>query len=373
MPPSREHSPSRPSPETGDRRRVRRLLAWYRTQRRDLPWRRTRDPYGIWIAETMLQQTRVAAVVPYYERFLAEFPDAASLARAREDRVLALWSGLGYYSRARNLLAAARAMVARHGGKVPDDAEALAALPGVGRYTQGAILSIAFDRPVPVVDGNVVRVLSRWFLLSGDPRPSAFRETLWSLAADLVPRHSPGDFNQAMMELGATLCTPKNPLCIECPLAGACRAHRTGRVAEFPEPIGKKPARRIAVLAALVRSSRGLWLERKSRGANRGLWDLPAVEIGELPVSDDAGGLRRLRALLQRRQLRIRRLDRAGVVTHAIMQSRYRVTVYRGRAAAAAPAAGGRWVAPTRLKEIPLTARAQKALSLESGPNRGQL
>jgi A/G-specific adenine glycosylase len=323
----------------------------------------------------MLQQTRVAAVIPYYERFIAEFPDVATLARAREERVLSLWSGLGYYSRARNLLAAAREMADLHGGEVPDDPEALAALPGIGRYTRGAILSIAFDREVPVVDGNVARVLSRWFLLAGDPRRSAFRETLWSLAAALVPQYAPGDFNQAMMELGATVCLPKKPVCGECPLAFACRAHDSGRVAEFPTTTRKEVSQKVTVFAALVHSPRGIWLEQKTRGANRDLWDLPAVEIGE-PLADGAGdtkGLRRLRSLLGRRGLDVRKLERAGVVTHAIMKNRYRVTVFRGRAKAIAHTASGRWFSAGKLDHAPLTARTRKALSMELDPNSDQL
>src|SRR5262245_791594 len=198
------------------------VLRWYRRHRRDLPWRRTRDPYAIWVAETMLQQTRSETVQRYFARFLGRFPTVAALARARESAVLTLWSGLGYYSRARHLHRAARRVVAAHEGRVPADPAALRALPGVGRYTAGAIASIAFGRAEPVLDGNVARVLARWFGVRGDPRSSAVQATLWNLATLLVHSRAPGEWNQALMELGATLCTPRHPGCGRCPVRSQC-------------------------------------------------------------------------------------------------------------------------------------------------------
>jgi len=190
------------------------LLDWYRANRRDLPWRRTRDPYAIWISETMLQQTRVETVIPYYERFLERFPDVAALADAESDDVLGAWAGLGYYSRARNLQAAARQIAERHGGRVPDDVEALRALPGIGRYTAGALASIAFDRPEPIVDGNVARVLARVKGIREDVKQPAVVKRLWEEAARLARGPAPGDLNQALMELGATVCVPGEPRCL---------------------------------------------------------------------------------------------------------------------------------------------------------------
>ena len=197
------------------------LLRWYDRSARDLPWRRTRDPYAVWVSEIMLQQTRVETVIPYYERFLARFPSARVLAEADEDAVLSHWSGLGYYRRARLLHSGVQEVVARYGGEVPEDADARRRLPGVGRYTAGAIGSIAFDKAEPVVDGNVTRVLARLFRIDTPVGSATTTKRLWREAAELVPEQRPGDFNQALMELGATLCTPKKPLCDACPVGDA--------------------------------------------------------------------------------------------------------------------------------------------------------
>ena len=198
------------------------LIDWYNEHRRDLPWRRTGDPYAIWVSESMLQLTLVDSVIPYYERFLTRFPDIHSLASADADDVLRLWAGRGYYSRARNLQKAARVVCDRHGGTLPDSAEALRELPGIGRYTAGAVASIAFDRPEPIVDGNVARVLARLHEIREDLKSPDTQRRLWDEAATLARGPRPGDLNQALMELGATLCTPKNPRCPVCPLRRRC-------------------------------------------------------------------------------------------------------------------------------------------------------
>ena len=194
------------------------LLGWYRRHKRDLPWRRTRDPYAIWLSETMLQQTRVETVIPYYERFLARFPSVQALAEAAPDEVSKLWSGLGYYSRARNLHAAARKVVDGYGGELPSDVAALQELPGIGRYTAGAVASIAFDRAAPIVDGNVARVLARLLDLRDDVSAPATQQRLWAEAEALARGPKPGDLNQSLMELGALICTPRAPKCLLCPL-----------------------------------------------------------------------------------------------------------------------------------------------------------
>ena len=214
-----------------------RVVAHYRRHRRDLPWRNTRDPYAIWICEIMAQQTRLETMRPYWERWMARFPTVRALARAPLDNVLALWAGLGYYRRARNLHAAARVIVERHGGVFPDDAEAIAALPGIGRYTTGAIASIAFGRRLPVLDGNVRRVLAR---LSGETADAA----LWARAEELVPADAPGDFNQGLMDLGATVCAPRTPRCGGCPMKGFCRTspHRRTRNRTGPNARGRERA-----------------------------------------------------------------------------------------------------------------------------------
>src|SRR6202453_875855 len=222
--------------DLGPLRRI--LLSWYRKHKRDLPWRRTQDPYRIWISEVMLQQTRVAAVIPYYERFLALFPDALALASAREQELLAAWAGLGYYSRARNLQKAARAILELP--SFPSDYAALRALPGVGDYTAAAVASIAFGRPHAVLDGNVLRVLSRMVAERGNIKSQAVRAALRAIAETWLDRKRPGEFNQALMELGATVCVPKQPLCGECPVRVHCRAREQGIENQLPV-IGGRP------------------------------------------------------------------------------------------------------------------------------------
>jgi A/G-specific adenine glycosylase len=253
----------------------RRLIAWYRRERRDLPWRASSDPYRIWLSETMLQQTRVETVIPYYERFLSRFPSLEALAAADEEDVLRLWAGLGYYARARNLHRAAGIVVKQHGGQLPRDPEQLAALPGVGRYTQGALRSLIWKEPAALVDGNVRRVLARLFA-----DDSADDREAWRLAEALVPERDPDLFNQALMELGATVCTPRAPRCETCPLHLVCEVRRSGGEPEaFPAPRRRPAVRELRALAGvLARRGRLLLLRRPSRGLLGGLWELPNVE-----------------------------------------------------------------------------------------------
>jgi len=248
------------------------LLSWYAEAHRDLPWRRTRDPYSIWVSEIMLQQTQVTAVIPYYVRFLARFPTVRELADATLDDVLALWQGLGYYARARNLHAAAGLVSAQHGGMLPDDRVELLALPGVGEYTADAILSIAFGRDLPAIDGNVARVLCRLFDYAEDPKKAAGKRRLRRHAEALLPKGEAGRFNQAMMELGATICRPRNPLCPECPVAQLCRAHALG--VEILRPIPRRRRalpHREAVAAFVQRDGRVLFVRRLPHGLLGGL------------------------------------------------------------------------------------------------------
>jgi A/G-specific adenine glycosylase len=262
----------------GNRSISAKLLRWYRQNRRALPWRGRRDPYFIWLSEAMLQQTQVATVVPYYERFLERFPTIERLAAAPLDDVLRLWAGLGYYARARNLHAAARRIVADHGGKLPDTVEELRKLPGFGPYTAGAVASIAFGRRAAVVDGNVARVLARLHAIRSDVRAPATRSRLWRLAESLLPRRSCGDFNQAMMELGATLCTPAIPRCGRCPLRTECRAFRLGAADRLPVVAARPRVRREThVVAAITRAGRWLFVRRPRRGLWGGLWELPTA------------------------------------------------------------------------------------------------
>lgn len=254
---------------------ARRLLDFFDERRRDLPWRRDAEPYRVWISEVMLQQTRVETVLPYYERWLRRFPSLADLAAAPLDDVLREWQGLGYYSRARNLHAAARTVRERHGGRLPDSVEALRALPGVGEYTAGAVASIAFGRAEPAIDGNARRVLSRLFDLA---RPTAAR--LRERARMIVPADRPGDFNQALMELGATVCVPRKPRCGRCPVEQDCMARMRGTVALRPPPRERPPVPHFEIgTAALVApGERLLIMRRPGAGLLAGLWCLPGAE-----------------------------------------------------------------------------------------------
>jgi A/G-specific adenine glycosylase len=257
------------------------LIAWFEANGRDLPWRKKRSPYRVWISEIMAQQTRLATVVPYFERFTKKFPDVKSLAMAPLDEVLALWSGLGYYRRARHLHAAAKVMLDRHNGKVPGEPEELLSLPGIGRYTAGAIASISYGIPVPILDGNVMRVLTRLFDLDLDISSSTSRGVLWDLAEELVPGMQPGVFNEAMMELGATVCTPGSPDCPGCPLKRSCLARRAETVERRPVKTAKKPPVKSRWLAGAVRSPDGALLltRNQDHGLFSGLWQLPAHRV----------------------------------------------------------------------------------------------
>jgi A/G-specific adenine glycosylase len=254
-----------------------RLLTWWDAGHADLPWRATRDPYAIWIAEVMLQQTQIATVIPYYARWLARFPTVERLAAAELDEVLKLWEGLGYYSRARNLHAAAREIVAEHGGTLPDTVEALRALPGIGPYTAGAIASIAFGRRAPVLDGNVIRVLSRLMDLEDDVTETATKKALWALAASLVPAERAGEYNEALMELGQRICVPAAPACHRCPLAAVCRARARGTQLERPVRPPRRNTPHYDVVAGVIYRADGAFLiaKRSAEGLLGGLWEFP--------------------------------------------------------------------------------------------------
>jgi len=342
-----------------------RLLRWYRRNRRELPWRRTRDPWAVWVAEIMLQQTRVDRVVDYYDRFLRRFPDPAALAGADEDAVLALWSGLGYYRRARALRAAAVSVMERHGGRVPDDPAALLALPGVGRYTAGAVASIAFDRPEPVLDGNVRRVLSRLLGFDAGAGAGAGRRA-WSAAAALVRGPAPGDLNQALMELGAMVCAPRAPRCDACPVAGRCAALATGDPARYPAPRPGRPVETVAVAVAVVRRAGRLLLARRDAdGPLRGAWDLPAVAFERDSSTDDdtrpaAEAL--VAAVARRHGLRLRPGRRLAAADHGIMHRKLRLEAFDCRLLGGGVAGrdGLRWIAPGSLHEVAVSGATLK-------------
>ncbi len=253
------------------------LLQWFKKTARDLPWRRTRDPYAIWISEIMLQQTQVATAIPYYHRFLKSFPTVRHLARADLSSVLKAWEGLGYYSRARNLHRAAQEVVSQFGGEIPDAPDDLLRLPGIGRYTAGAILSIAFNQNAPILDGNVKRVLSRLFAISGNP--SKTEKRLWSISGSLLPEGKANAFNQALMELGATLCTPRDPRCLLCPIGNLCRAYALGKPERYPARVVRKPIPHVHGVGGVIqRDGKVLLVRRPPRGLLGGLWEFPNIE-----------------------------------------------------------------------------------------------
>lgn len=310
------------------------LLNWFGQQKRDLPWRRTRDPYAIWVSEIMLQQTRVAAAIPYFERFVARFPNYQALAAANEEDVLRHWAGLGYYYRARNMQKAAELMTELDG--FPREYDAILALPGVGDYTAAAVGSIAFDLPHAAVDGNVVRVVSRLFAAN------AGRKEIAEIAAQLLDCQQPGDFNQAMMELGATLCLPKNPQCLLCPVAQFCGATELGLQQEFPAQ--KTKAKNVEIERDLF------WIERDGRVL---AWQRPADArlmpgFWELPEREHLPGAKPK--------------DELGVFRHGITVHNYRVTVWR--TAVPSKLENCRWLEVDGLNALPLSTIFKKALKI---------
>jgi A/G-specific adenine glycosylase len=352
--------------DTGHRIVARPLLAWYRRRARDLPWRRTGDPYAIWVSEVMLQQTRVETVRGYYDRFLARFPSLATLARAREQSVLKAWEGLGYYARARHLHAAAREAAARYGG-VPGTHDALRALPGVGRYTAAAVAAIAFgERRLPL-DGNIRRVLARLFDLAraGEADYLCRGEPL----LDGLTRARVGSMVQALMELGACVCLPRNPRCDACPVRRACRALAAGTIEQRPARRARAATPHYEVVVATLRDARGrvLLVQRPRAGLLGGLWELPGGKVH--------AGEPRARAI--RRELReetgitrLRGLRYLGCVDHAY--THFSVTLHLFTAATAQEIAGlhgpaaARWVVPGRVSREPLPRGTQKLLALHA-------
>jgi len=338
-----------------------RLLAWFDGRRRDLPWRRTKDPYRILVAEFLLQRTRVSTGVPYYDRFIERFPTVASLARASEADVLRTWEGLGFYRRARSLHAAAKAILARHGGAVPADPEDLDRLPGIGPYTAGAVASVAFGRRVPAVDGNAIRVLARVFRIREDVAAAAVRRRIRDIASGLVPDDRPGDFNQALMELGATVCTPAAPACPACPIEDLCVARREGDERSLPRAARPRASVDAPVVFAFVeRGDRFLLVRRPEGGLLAGLWSLPG---GERPRgADDRSALRAL--VRAQTGLRIRVGEPCAPVAHAFSHRRWTGAVFRCVPLGTdPPRSQARWARRRDLAELPLVPFHRRALS----------
>ena len=300
------------------------LLAWYAGARRDLPWRRTKNPYAIWLSEIMLQQTRVDTVVPYYERFMEAFPTVGSLAEAELDDVLALWSGLGYYRRARMMHTAAKHVSSEMAGQFPSSPEALRRVQGIGPYTAGAVASIAFDYPAPLVDGNVARVLARVYAVEADVRAKAGLSAIWKIAADLVPEAGAGDWNQALMELGAMICVPRSPGCQTCPVRASCAARAQGREHELPRLKTKtKPHPWTGASFVLTQGDRVLLGRRRTDRMFGGLWEPPTAASEE--GIDARGSLERVTAL------RVSSLERVGEITHVLSHRKMSILVFRGK------------------------------------------
>jgi A/G-specific adenine glycosylase len=342
-----------------------RLLAWFEANARDLPWRRTRDLYAIWVSEIMLQQTQAAAVIPYYERFLAAFPDVRSLAAASEQQVLRLWEGLGYYRRARQLHAAARKIVGQFGGRFPRTLDEVRSLPGVGRYTAGAVLSIGLDQRLPILEANSIRVLARLTAFRGDTASSAGQKFLWAAAESLLPKARCGAFNQALMELGSKICTAKSPACGACPLARLCPTRELGLVAQIPA--AKRPKQyQDSTQAAVVICRGGKVLLRQCQTGERwaGLWDFPRFEVpaevnGQLAAQVAA----QVRSLTGVRIGRPRALAR---LKHGV--TRFRITLEVFTASAKSwRSTNGHWVLPAQLDEYPLSTTGRKIARLVCG------
>jgi len=253
-----------------------RLLRWFEKNKRDLPWRTTRDPYAIWVSEIMLQQTQVTTVLPYYQRFLKSFPTVRHLAKADLSRVLKIWEGLGYYSRARNLHRASQIVLRDFHGRIPNNLKGLLSLPGIGRSTAGAILSFAFNMDAAILDGNAKRVLSRLLAVSASSEKEKMENILWQISDSLIPKGLSNPFNQAVMDLGSMICTPKNPLCPECPLCGLCKGKRSGEPERFPVKIPKKKIPHVEVVCAVIwKKKRVLLNQRPPSGLLGGLWEFP--------------------------------------------------------------------------------------------------
>nr|WP_257985144.1 A/G-specific adenine glycosylase [Bacillus sp. T33-2] len=308
----------------------RELISWFEQEQRELPWRIDNDPYKVWVSEIMLQQTRVDTVIPYFNRFIEQFPTIGTLAEADEDRVLKAWEGLGYYSRARNLQTAVKEVHEKYGGKVPDTPEGISSLKGVGPYTAGAILSIAYGKPEPAVDGNVMRVLARILLIREDIARPSVRKIFEEAVRALISHENPSYFNQALMELGALICTPSSPSCLLCPVSDYCEAYHEGEQNDLPVKSKKKKQRAVQLAAAVLTDGEGRILIRKrpSSGLLANLWEFPNVEIN-LPLEHEKALL--ANHITDQYQTAIELRDMTGHIEHVFTHLIWNIRVYSGR------------------------------------------
>jgi len=326
-----------------------RLLAWYQQNGRDLPWRGDDNPYAVWVSEIMLQQTRVETVIPYFEKWMQIFPTVDDLARASEKDVLNAWEGLGYYSRARNLHNAAKILVAEHNGQLPRDLNALRALPGIGRYTVGAIASIAFGMDEPALDGNLRRVYTRLFDVSEYADSSSGEKILWSLAAQNLPKGGAGDYNQALMDLGALICLPRNPSCQVCPLLGDCQSHENGTQEQRPVLKPKKEVPRYVHAAGVIfNEGKVLLVQRARDGLLGGLWEFPNGRVEGDPA-------RQLESALEiDYRIKVKKGEEIGVVKHAYTHFKVTEHVFRCDFVSLSSNSNMRWVDLKELKDYPM-------------------
>ncbi|GBC92974.1 Adenine DNA glycosylase [bacterium HR15] len=343
---------------------------WFRTAHRPLPWRTTRDPYHIWVSEIMLQQTQTAYVIPYYERFIQRFPTIHALAEAPLEEVLRYWEGLGYYARARHLHRAAQILV-QQGGQLPREVGRLRELPGIGAYTAGAIASLAFNQPEPVVDGNITRVLARLLWLKGNLKDAGAQRTLWEIARQLVDPEEPGLFNQAMMELGSTVCTPSQPRCGECPLQTLCAAYQRGEPTAVPEPV---PARRLVhavdVSALIWREGQLLLAQRPPYGLWGGLWEFPRATRDGRETLETVAHRAAQKVSVQVEPMRLLGHVKHTVTYHSIRLYGY-VCLFQGGEAHSDEYTALRWLTPEELDTCPFSApqRRLAQIFLNTLPN----
>lgn len=336
-----------------------RLLAWYRRHQRQLPWRDDPTPYRVWVSELMLQQTQVKAVLPYFARFIERFPDVRALAAASEQEVLAAWSGLGYYRRARALHRGARQIVSESNGRLPATFEDWLALPGVGRYTAGAIMSVAYGERYPILDGNVTRVLARLYLIRGNPRQSQVNSLLWEKAEDILPKRSLSEFNQALMELGALVCTNRNPRCLLCPLEPDCEARKKGLELTVPEAPSRKSLESVQMAAAVVHNKgRVLLYRRQHEDVMRDLWELPGGICR--PEEEPQSAL--TREARERYGLALNPVREVAKVKHHIMSRKITLHAYEARLKGklGPRTKSRRWVRPEELDKTPMSSMTLK-------------
>ncbi|MCF6139315.1 A/G-specific adenine glycosylase [Pseudalkalibacillus berkeleyi] len=341
------------------------LVLWFTHDHRDMPWRKERDPYKIWVSEIMLQQTRVDTVIPYFERFMAQFPTVDALAAAEEEKVLKAWEGLGYYSRARNLHSAVKEVHEKYGGIVPNTPKEILSLKGVGPYTAGAIASIAFGLPEPAVDGNVMRVLSRILLIENDIAKPQTRKIFEEAVRLLISKENPSYFNQGLMELGATICTPKNPSCIVCPVQKHCEAFHKGIQTELPVKKKKIKKRTVPVAIAMLQNESGETIieKRPETGLLANLWQFPNIEISDRNLTKE-----HLKTYLEERYpIQVDLNDHLVDFQHVFTHLTWQISVYAGSFKAKEPITNGTIVNAEQLDAYPLPVPHQKVARLMKG------